>query len=179
MPWDGESTGELEVRGPWVATAYYEDPRTARTSSTTAGCGPATSRAIDPDGYIQITDRSKDVIKSGGEWISLGGPGERADGATPRCSRPAVIAMPDERWSERPLACVVLAEGDDGQRGASCATYLAERVAKWWLPDEFAFIDEVPKTSVGKFDKKVLRAQLADDELPNRVVVEVASGARS
>jgi fatty-acyl-CoA synthase len=112
---------------------------------------------------VRITDRSKDVIKSGGEWISsVELEGELM--AHPDVEEAAVIACPDERWTERPLACVVVREGA-GATPEDLTEHLRPRVAKWWLPEQFAFIDEVPKTSVGKFDKKVLRQRLADGEL--------------
>jgi fatty-acyl-CoA synthase len=161
VPWDGESTGEVEVRGPWVASAYYEDPTGAEKFHDgwlrTGDIG-----AITPDGYLRLTDRAKDVIKSGGEWISSVEL-ENELMAHPGVAEAAVIAMPDERWSERPLACVVAAA--DGPGAEDLREHLGPRVAKWWVPDAFAFIDEVPKTSTGKFDKKVLRARLADGEL--------------
>ena len=120
---------------------------------------------------MQITDRSKDVIKSGGEWISSVEL-ENEVMAHPDVVEAAVIAKPDERWAERPLCCVVLREGASVERARSCVEHLRGRVAKWWLPDEFAFVEEVPKTSVGKFDKKVLRARLAEGTLEGRVSVE-------
>ena len=125
--------------------------------------------AIDDKGYISITDRAKDVIKSGGEWVSSVDL-EIALMAHDCVAEAAVIAKPDERWQERPLACVVRKEGTDVSAEELCA-HLSGRVAKWWIPDEFAFIDEVPKTSVGKFDKKVLRKQLEADELEGREMV--------
>ena len=129
--------------------------------------------AITPDGYIRITDRAKDVIKSGGEWISSVEL-ENELMAHPAVAEAAVIARPDERWSERPLACVVIEEGMDCSAEELCA-HLSDRVARWWIPEEFAFIEEVPKTSVGKFDKKVLRARLSEDALEGRVRVEAAA----
>jgi fatty-acyl-CoA synthase len=127
---------------------------------------------------MQITDRSKDVIKSGGEWISSVEL-ENEVMAHPDVLEAAVIAKPDERWAERPLCCVVLREGASTE-AVDLVEHLRGRVARWWLPDEFAFIAEVPKTSVGKFDKKVLRQQLHDDALQGRVVVDLhsASAAR-
>ena len=110
------------------------------------------------------------MIKSGGEWVSSVDL-EVELMAHPDVAEAAVIAKPDERWQERPLACVVRKEGSDVSAEELCS-HLADRVAKWWIPDEFAFIAEVPKTSVGKFDKKVLRKQLADDELEGREQVE-------
>ena len=172
LPWDGESTGELEVRGPWIAAAYHNDPSgDEKFDGDWLRTGDIAS--IDARGYIRITDRAKDVIKSGGEWISSVEL-ECELMAHPDVAEAAVIAKPDERWTERPLACVVL------RPGAECSAqdlrdHLAPRVAKWWLPDEFAFIDEVPKTSVGKFDKKVLRRQLSEGTLAGRTPAKLAS----
>jgi fatty-acyl-CoA synthase len=169
LPWDGETTGEIEVRGPWIAADYYNDP----TSSEKFHDGwlkTGDIASIDDRGFMRISDRAKDVIKSGGEWISSVEL-ENELMAHPAVAEAAVIAKPDERWTERPLACVALCEG------GSCSAeelreHLGGKVAKWWIPDEFAFIDEVPKTSVGKFDKKVLRKQLAEGKLPGRTPVE-------
>jgi fatty-acyl-CoA synthase len=161
LPNDGESDGELEVRGPWVASAYFGAEAPEKFDDGWLRTGDIAS--IDPEGYIRITDRAKDVIKSGGEWISSVEL-ENELLAHPGVLEAAVIAKPDERWTERPLACIVRAPD------ASCGPeelreHLAGRVAKWWLPDEFAFIDEVPKTGTGKFDKKVLRQRLAEGAL--------------
>jgi fatty-acyl-CoA synthase len=162
LPWDGEATGELEVRGPWIAADYYEDPSSPeKFHHGWLRTGDVAS--IDAHGYIRITDRAKDLIKSGGEWISSVEL-ENALMAHPNVRECAVIAMPDERWTERPLACVVR-ESEERCDEDELRTYLEQRVAKWWVPDRFAFIDEVPKTSVGKFDKKVLRSRLAEGEL--------------
>jgi fatty-acyl-CoA synthase len=162
VPWDGESTGELEVRGPWIASDYYEDP-TGRDKFHDGWLRTGDIASIDSHGFVKITDRAKDVIKSGGEWISsVELEGELM--AHPDVAEAAVIAKPDDKWQERPLACVVVREG--ASLGADdVVDHLRARVAKWWVPDEIAFIDEVPKTSVGKFDKKVLRQRLADGEL--------------
>ena len=167
VPWDGESTGELEVRGPWIASDYYEDP-TGRDKFDDGWLRTGDIAAIDSHGAIRITDRAKDVIKSGGEWISSVDL-EGALMAHPGVLEAAVIAKPDERWQERPLACVVRCEGADVS-AEELREHLRSRVAKWWLPDEFAFIDEVPKTSVGKFDKKVLRQRLEAGELEREPV---------
>jgi fatty-acyl-CoA synthase len=172
LPCDGSTTGELEVRGPWIASGYYEDPDGSRERFDDGWLRTGDIASLDAAGYIRISDRSKDVIKSGGEWISsvelevelIGHPAVR---------EAAVIAMPDERWSERPLACVVLEESADAS-AEDLRDHLSSRVAKWWIPDAFAFIDEVPKTSVGKFDKKVLRGRLSDGEL-DVVAVEKAA----
>ncbi|MEA2143614.1 MAG: hypothetical protein QOI64_2044 [Solirubrobacteraceae bacterium] len=174
VPWDGEQTGELEVRGPWVARAYYNDP-SGDDKFDDGWLRTGDIAAIDSHGFIRISDRSKDVIKSGGEWISsVELEGELM--AHPAVAEAAVIAKPDERWTERPLACVVLHEGEDASPEELCE-HLTPRVAKWWIPDEFAFIDEVPKTSVGKFDKKVLRKRLEEGELERKPVE--AAGASS
>jgi fatty-acyl-CoA synthase len=168
IPWDGESTGEVEVRGPWIASDYYNDP-TGAEKFHDGWLRTGDIASIDPRGYMRISDRAKDVIKSGGEWISsVELENELMSHAD--VLEAAVIAKPDERWTERPLACVVL------KGGSSCTAdelreHLGGRVAKWWIPDEFAFIDEVPKTSVGKFDKKVLRKHLAEGTLKNRTPV--------
>jgi fatty-acyl-CoA synthase len=176
LPWDGETTGELEVRGPWVASAYYEDPVGSRDRFDDGWLRTGDIASIDGKGFIRISDRAKDVIKSGGEWISSVEL-EVELIAHPAVREAAVIAMPDERWSERPLACVVLEDEAGDATPAELRAHLVDRVAKWWLPDSFAFIEEVPKTSVGKFDKKVLRARLADGEL-NVVRLERADAAR-
>ena len=168
VPWDGASTGEIEVRGPWIAARYYND------SSGDEKFGDGWLRtgdigSLDRNGYLRITDRVKDVIKSGGEWISSVEL-ENEVMAHPDVVEAAVIAMPHERWVERPLCCVVLREGADASAD-ELREHLRGRVAKWWLPDEFAFVQEIPKTSVGKFDKKVLRARLAEGTLAGRAGV--------
>ena len=169
VDWDGEETGELEVRGPWIAASYYRDDSDDKFDDGWLRTGDIAS--IDPRGYVRITDRAKDVIKSGGEWISSVELENEIMGH-PDVAEAAVIAIPDERWSERPLACIVPEEGKEVS-AESVREHLAERVAKWWLPDTYAVIDEVPKTSVGKFDKKVLRKRLEDGELQTEQVEEV------
>jgi fatty-acyl-CoA synthase len=165
-PWDGVATGELEVRGPWIAASYYSDESGGdRFHDGWLRTGDIAS--IDNEAFIQITDRSKDVIKSGGEWISSVEL-ENEVMAHPDVIEAAVIAKPDEKWAERPLCCVVVREGAE-LSAEELIEHLRPRVAKWWLPDEFAFVSEVPKTSVGKFDKKVLRANLKDGTLEGRV----------
>ena len=163
VAWDGEATGEIEVRGPWIARAYYGDDDASRFDCGWLRTGDIAH--VDPEGWVAITDRAKDVIKSGGEWISSVEL-ENQLMAHAAVREAAVIAIPDERWGERPLACVVL----ESQAGADeLREHLRGRVAKWWLPDEFAFLPELPKTSVGKFDKKVLRAAAAEGRLAERV----------
>jgi fatty-acyl-CoA synthase len=162
VPWDGTSTGELEVRGPWVARAYYKDEHSeAKFDEDWLRTGDIA--AIDENGYIIISDRAKDVIKSGGEWISSVEL-EIAIMAHPKVQEAAVIATRHERWGERPLACVVPETGEEITL-EELNEHLADRVAKWWLPDELVVVEEVPKTSVGKFDKKVLRQRLEEGRL--------------
>ncbi len=167
VEWDGESTGEIEVRGPWIAARYFHEDDPEKFDAGWLRTGDIA--AVDREGSVQITDRAKDVIKSGGEWISSVEL-ENEVMAHPDVVEAAVIAKPDERWAERPLCCVVLREGADTS-AEELVEHLRGRVAKWWLPDEFAFIGEVPKTSVGKFDKKVLRGELAEGTLAGRVRV--------
>jgi fatty-acyl-CoA synthase len=162
LPWDDEATGELQVRGPWIAHSYYEDDTSAEKFDG-GWLRTGDIAAVGPDGSLRLTDRSKDVIKSGGEWISSVEL-ENALMAHPSIREAAVIARPDERWTERPLACVVL-EGDAELDGDELKRHLLEHVAKWWVPDDYVAIDEVPKTSVGKFDKKVLRTRLQEGTL--------------
>ena len=168
LPWDGESDGELEVRGPWVAAGYLDTEAPEKFDDGWLRTGDIAS--IDERGYIRITDRAKDVIKSGGEWISSVEL-EKELIAHPDVVEAAVIAKPDERWTERPLACVVVRDGAACGAG-ELGEHLSTRVAKWWLPDEYAFIDEVPKTGTGKYDKKLLRQRLADGELERRPVAD-------
>lgn len=161
VPHDGTSIGELEVRGPWITASYYgvEAPDKFRGGWLRTG----DVGSITPDGYLTLSDRTKDIIKSGGEWISSVDL-ENAVMGHPAVAEAAVIGIPDEKWDERPLVAVVLREG-------SCATldelrdFLADKVAKWQLPENWAQIQEVPKTSVGKFDKKRLRADFHDGNL--------------
>jgi fatty-acyl-CoA synthase len=162
LPWDGKTAGEIEVRGPWITGSYYKDPSPEKFHDGWLRTGDVGT--VDRHGYIQITDRAKDVIKSGGEWISSVEL-ENELMAHPDVVEAAVIGVADERWQERPLACVVLAPGAK-TTPEDLQAFLAERVARWWVPERFAFVDEVPKTSVGKFDKKVLRARWTAGELP-------------
>jgi len=168
VPWDGQSTGEIEVRGPWIAAGYFREPAGGEKFDD-GWLRTGDIAAVDEAASVQITDRSKDVIKSGGEWISSVEL-ENELMAHPDVVEAAVIAKPDERWAERPLCCVVLREGAE-VTPAGLVEHLSTRVARFWLPDEFAFVEQIPKTSVGKFDKKVLRGQLAEDRLTGRVRV--------
>jgi fatty-acyl-CoA synthase len=159
VPWDGESMGELEVRGPWVAAAYYEAPECADRWTEDGWFKTGDIAAMHPCGFIQIKDRSKDVIKSGGEWISSVEL-ENALMAHPAVAEAAVIGIPDERWQERPLAAVVLKEGKAAS-AEELREFLAPTFVKWWLPERFEFVAEIPKTAVGKFRKTALREQFA------------------
>ena len=161
LPNDGESVGEIEVRGPWVTTSYYLDEDPSKFHDGWLRTGDVGS--LSDRGYIVISDRAKDVIKTGGEWISSIDL-ENEIMAHPAVLEAAVVAIPDDRWAERPLACVVLREGASASVG-ELRDFLASRVVKWWVPESWAYIPQVPRTSVGKFDKKVLRAQHAAGEL--------------
>jgi fatty-acyl-CoA synthase len=174
VPWDGEAMGEIQVRGPWVASAYYNSPESADRWTEDGWFRTGDVGKIDAEGYIQLTDRTKDVIKSGGEWISSVDL-ENMLMAHPKVLEAAVIGVPDPKWMERPLACVVpRPEHRDTLTPAEIIEFLRPQVAKFWLPDEVVFIDEVPKTSVGKFDKKVLRARFGE-RLTDQAVVQTAT----
>jgi len=159
VPWDGETMGELEVRGPWVASGYYDTPEQADRWTDDGWFRTGDIVSFDARGYMQIKDRSKDVIKSGGEWISSVEL-ENALMAHPAVAEAAVIAIPDPKWDERPLAAVVLREGATATL-EELREFLVPRFAKWWLPDRFEFVDEIPKTAVGKFRKTALRERFA------------------
>ena len=161
LPRNEDSTGEIEVRGPWVTGAYYRDPASAKFRDGWLRTGDV--GRIDVKGYITISDRAKDVVKSGGEWISTLEL-EAAILTHPAVHEAAVIAAPDERWGERPLACVVRVPGQSVSP-EELRAHLSVRVVKWWLPEQWVFLDEVPRTSVGKHDKKLLRARHAEGGL--------------
>ncbi len=160
-PWDGETMGELEVRGPWVAASYFETPDLADKWSPDGWFRTGDVATIDADGYVKITDRVKDLIKSGGEWISSVDL-ENALMGHAAVREAAVIAARDPKWDERPLAIVVLKEGAsataDDLRG-----YLEPKFAKFWIPDAFVFVDEIPRTAAGKFLKSALRDRFGDE----------------
>ena len=161
LPCDGRSTGEIEVRGPWVAEAYYKDPAPEKFRDGWLRTGDV--GRIDDKGFITISDRAKDVVKSGGEWISTLEL-EAAILTHPAVREAAVIAAPDERWGERPLACVTRVAGQSVSP-EELRAHLAGRVVKWWLPEQWAFVQEVPRTSVGKHDKKLLRERYTEGSL--------------
>jgi fatty-acyl-CoA synthase len=158
QPWDGESTGELETRGPWVAARYHDEVQERWTPDGWFKTGDVAT--IDADGYVKICDRMKDLIKSGGEWISsvfL----ENALVAHPAVREACVVAVPHPKWAERPLAVVVLRDGTQATADELRA-FLGERFAKWWVPDGVEFVDALPRTSTGKFQKSVLRDRFKD-----------------
>ncbi|MCC7078511.1 MAG: long-chain fatty acid--CoA ligase [Acidimicrobiia bacterium] len=161
LPWDGEAVGEIEVRGPWITGSYYRDDDPAKFHEGWLRTGDVGT--VEPNGFIQITDRAKDVIKSGGEWISSVEL-ENEVMAHDDVLEAAVIGVEDEKWGERPLVCVVPKPGAEPSAD-DLASHLEGRVAKWWIPERWTFVDEVPRTSVGKFDKKVLRARHEKGEL--------------
>jgi len=165
LPWDGNTMGELQTRGPWITSAYYNDSRSDQAFME-GWFRTGDVATIDQEGYIQIMDRTKDLVKSGGEWISSVDL-ENAIMAHPKVAEAAVIAVFHPKWQERPLACIAPLEQHRGDiTKEEILEFLASRVTKWWLPDDIVFIDAVPKTSVGKFNKRVLRDQFKDYTLP-------------
>jgi fatty-acyl-CoA synthase len=164
VPWDGKSMGELHVRGPCVARSYFRNPAEADKFTMDGWFRTGDVVTIDPEGYLRITDRSKDLIKSGGEWISSVDV-ENALMGHPAVKEAAVVAVPHERWSERPVACVVLKEGAKPSE-EELRSWLEPRFAKFWLPDAFVFLQQIPRTATGKFLKAALREQLRDFRLP-------------
>jgi fatty-acyl-CoA synthase len=158
LPWDGHTPGELQVRGPWIAAGYHDDPRSPESFTTDGWLRTGDIATIDPHGYIRLVDRAKDVIKSGGEWISSVEL-ENEIMAHALVAEAAVVGVPDPRWGERPVACVVLRAGaaPTAETKLGLLAFLDGRVPRWWLPDEVVFLDQLPKTSVGKFSKKDLR----------------------
>ena len=158
LPNDGKAVGELEVRGPWITGAYYQGRDESKFDSGWLRTGDV--GRIDPLGYVTLTDRAKDVIKSGGEWISSVEL-ENHLIAHPAVLEAAVVGVPDERWQERPLAAVVLNEGAEATP-KELREFLADKVVRWWLPERWTFLDQVPRTSVGKYDKKTIRSRYAE-----------------
>lgn len=165
IPWDGKTMGELQVRGPWVISDYYKDER-AKDAFMDGWFRTGDVVTIDDEGYMQIVDRTKDLVKSGGEWISTVDL-ENTLMSHPQVMEAAVIAVAHSKWQERPLAVVVTREDADQEKVEKELTDLLEQhFAKWQLPDAIEFVREIPKTSVGKFDKKVIRDQFKDYKLP-------------
>ncbi|BBX68233.1 long-chain-fatty-acid--CoA ligase [Mycolicibacterium psychrotolerans] len=163
LPWDGKAFGEVWVRGPWIASGYFKGEGGEKLDAE--GFFPTGDVAtIDPDGYLQLVDRAKDVIKSGGEWVSSIDLENAATGH-PAIAEAAVIGVPHPKWQERPLLLVVLRKGQSATR-EEILDYLAGEVAKWWLPDDVVFVDELPHTATGKILKLELRRQYRDHQLP-------------
>ena len=164
VPWDGETSGELQCAGSWIASTYYNDPRAAESFTEDGWLRTGDVATMDSSGRIRLVDRTKDLIKTGGEWISSVEI-ENELMSHPKIKEAAVVGVPHPKWSERPLACVVLNPGESLTKD-EVLDFIRPRLAKWQVPDDVVFIDEVPKTSVGKFSKKTLRDKFADYVLP-------------
>ena len=161
VKWDGEEMGELLLRGPWIADEYYKDER-SNDAFKDGWLYTGDVATVDEEGVIKLVDRTKDLIKSGGEWISSVDL-ENALMAHEAVFEASVVAIPHEQWQERPIACVVLKEQyKDKVDKQELIDFIAPQFAKWWLPDDIVFMEEIPKTSVGKFLKRALRDQLKD-----------------
>ena len=158
LPWDGKTVGELQLQGPWIARSYFEDPESASKWTEDGWFRTGDVANIDPEGYVQIVDRIKDLVKSGGEWISSVAL-ENVLVGHPAVREAAVIARPDPKWGERPLAFVVVKEGAS-VTAEELRVLLAQQYPKWWLPDEFVFVSSLPRTSTGKVSKLTLRESL-------------------
>ncbi len=171
LPRDGSSVGEFEVRGPWITGSYYGEPTPERFHDGWLRTGDVGT--LDDKGFMQISDRTKDVIKSGGEWISSVEL-ENEVMAHPGVFEAAVIGVPDLRWDERPLVVIVAGDGARPEP-AELVEFLSTRVARWWLPERWAFVESLPKTSVGKFDKRALRTQVADGSID---IIEIEGPTR-
>lgn len=164
LPWDGKAFGALQVRGPWICSDYFRVDSRAESHTADGWFRTGDVATIDPEGFLNITDRTKDVIKSGGEWISSIELENTAVGH-PAVAEAAVIGVAHEKWSERPLLIVVKAEGKDLSREDMLA-WFDGKIASWWLPDDVVFVDEIPHTATGKIRKTELRKQFADYRLP-------------
>ena len=162
LPWDGESVGELQVRGPWITGSYYKVDDSDQFDDGWLRTGDV--GYIKPEGFLQLTDRAKDIIKSGGEWISSVEV-ENYLLEHPAVAEAAVIGIPDPKWDERPLATIVVKEGIPDPDVEDLRAHLESRMAKWQVPEKFAFVDEIPKTSVGKLDKKRIRTSHSEGDL--------------
>lgn len=170
LPWDGQAMGNIHVRSPYTASGYYNDERT-KDAIIDGWLNTGDIGSISPDGFISLKDRQKDLIKSGGEWISSIDL-ENALMSHPKVREASVFGVPDEKWNERPVASVVPIDASDQPTEAELKEFLSKDFAKWWLPDRYLMITEVPKTSVGKYDKKRLRAMVADGGL-DQVTAEI------
>jgi fatty-acyl-CoA synthase len=160
QPWDGQATGEVEVRGPWVARQYFRTEEPGEQFSPDGWLRTGDVGVISPDGYLRLVDRTKDLVKSGGEWISSVQL-ENELMSHPKVAEAAVIAARHPKWMERPLACVVVKPGQTLTRD-EVLEFMRTRLDAWQVPDDVVFIDEVPKTSVGKFSKRALREVYGD-----------------
>jgi fatty-acyl-CoA synthase len=165
LPWDGVAYGALQVRGPWICSGYFKLEGKSEAHSEDGWFDTGDVATIDPDGYMAITDRTKDVIKSGGEWISSIDIENTAVGHD-AVAEAAVIGVPHPKWTERPLLVIIRAEGKELSRDEMLG-WLEGKVAKWWIPDDVVFVDEIPHTATGKIKKIELRKQFADYELPS------------
>lgn len=161
LPWDGQAIGEFMVRAPWVASSYLDDPERSEAAFSDGWFRTGDMGVVDPDGYLRLVDRAKDLIKSGGEWISSVDL-ENTLMAHPQVKEATVIGVPDPKWLERPVACIVAKDPDNPPSPLELDAYLAERVPRWWLPDQYLVLVDIPKTGVGKFDKKLLRQRYVD-----------------
>lgn len=159
-PWDGETSGEIEIRGPWIAASYYQSPDQAHRWTADGWFRTGDVASMDEDGYVKIVDRAKDLVKSGGEWISSVDLENTLMGH-PAVKEACVVGIPHPKWQERPLAAVVLRDGAQAT-SEELRAFLAQSFAKWQLPDAFVFLDAIPRTSVGKFKKIALREQFAN-----------------
>jgi fatty-acyl-CoA synthase len=169
LPWDGRTFGRLKVRGPAVAKGYFKvdrDPAFEKDGWFDTG----DVATLDPCGYMQITDRAKDVIKSGGEWISSIDLENLAVGH-PKVAEAAVIGVFHPKWDERPLLVIVLKKGESASK-EEILGFMQGKIAKWWMPDDVVFVDEIPHTATGKIQKLVLRQQFKDYRLPNSQAAE-------
>lgn len=161
LPWDGKTVGEFMVRAPWVAGEYYNDPERTKEAFLDGWYRTGDMGTIDPDGYVRVLDRAKDMVKSGGEWISSVEL-ENALMAHPKVLEATVVGVSHPKWLERPLAFVVPKDRDNPPSKEELIQFLLVRFPKWWVPDDFIIVPNIPKTGVGKFDKKVLRQQFAE-----------------
>ncbi len=161
---DGKTQGEIQAQGAWIAREYYDDDRSPESFTDDGWLKTGDVATIDEHGYMRIVDRTKDVVKSGGEWISTVELENEIMGHD-KVAEAAVIGVKHPKWGERPLACVVLVEGQEVTKD-EIVEFLDGKIAKWWMPDDVVFVDEIPKTSVGKFSKKDLRTTFGDYELP-------------
>jgi fatty-acyl-CoA synthase len=164
LPWDGIVMGEVQVCGPWITKGYYKEEPTAEYFTPDGWFRTGDVATITEDGYMQITDRTKDLVRSGGEWISSVAL-ENELMAHPKVHEAAVIAIPDERWGERPLAVVALEPDAGGVMREEFSSHLSLHFPKYWLPDDYVLVDMIPKTSVGKFDKREIRRRHAEGQL--------------